>query len=268
LLAALEDEARALGAAQRVVLGDPGRPSTRQSACTRAAATVRSPATAPTRPLPHLALLRTGARPYRRRPRVSLEVDVLQPLAREVRVELGSGHVGMPEHLLDRVAGRSRRPTGAWLKGGAGCAGSCGPRAPRAGRDEGARSCRAPGAVSWPAAEVHEHVRLHSAADQHGAPARDGRAAAASTAWRPIGTTRSFEPLPRARSTCSFRSTSARFEADRLRGPQAAGVHGLQQRADRAAPAGRCLCGWLRSLFTSSSCEHVRKLCVPCGRRC
>src|SRR3954452_4843521 len=34
------------------------------------------------------------------RARVRLEVDVLQALARQVRVELGGGHVGVAEHLL------------------------------------------------------------------------------------------------------------------------------------------------------------------------
>ena len=38
-----------------------------------------------------------------RRARVRLEVDVLQPLAREVRVQLGGRHVGVAEHLLHRA---------------------------------------------------------------------------------------------------------------------------------------------------------------------
>src|SRR4051812_21833880 len=35
-------------------------------------------------------------------PRVRLEVDLLQAPAREMGVELGGGHVGVPEHLLHR----------------------------------------------------------------------------------------------------------------------------------------------------------------------
>src|SRR3954468_18355152 len=36
-------------------------------------------------------------------PRVRLEVDLLQAPAREMRVELCGGHVGVPEHLLHRA---------------------------------------------------------------------------------------------------------------------------------------------------------------------
>jgi hypothetical protein len=32
-----------------------------------------------------------------------VEVDVTQPLGRQVRVDLGRGDVGVPEHLLQRA---------------------------------------------------------------------------------------------------------------------------------------------------------------------
>ena len=60
------------------------------------------------------------------------------------------------------------------------------------------------------------------------AAGRRGRAAIAS---RPIGTSRSLEPLPRARRTPASRSMSPTSSPIASRGAQAAGVHQLEQRA-------------------------------------
>src|SRR3972149_4521195 len=42
-------------------------------------------------------------------PRVMLPVDLLEPLGRHVRVDLGGGDVGVPEHRLDRPQVRPAR---------------------------------------------------------------------------------------------------------------------------------------------------------------
>src|SRR5918995_1719289 len=44
-----------------------------------------------------------GGALLRRRPRVGAEVDLLDLVVREMRVELGGGNVGVPEHLLHRA---------------------------------------------------------------------------------------------------------------------------------------------------------------------
>ena len=77
-------------------------------------------------------------------PRVGVEVDLLQLLAREVGVELGGREVGVAEHLLDRAqvaaAGQQVRREGV----AQGVRAHAARRGPRSRRSR-ARSCRAPG---------------------------------------------------------------------------------------------------------------------------
>ena len=81
----------------------------------------------------------------------------------------------------------------------------------------------------------------------------------------PTGTTRSFEPLPRARSTPSSRSTSATSQPDRLRRAQPAGVHQLEQRPV-AQVGGLGALGLVEQLVHLAAGEHLGQL-APAARR-
>src|SRR4051812_17194855 len=51
--------------------------------------------------VPQPARTTTSARGLRRSARMGPEVNLFEPIAREMRVELGRRDVGVPEHLLD-----------------------------------------------------------------------------------------------------------------------------------------------------------------------
>src|SRR4051794_12315632 len=72
------------------------------------------------------------------RPRVGVEVDVLQPLGREVGVDLGRGDVGVAEHLLEgtevAAAGQQVRREGVTQRVRAHAVGE--PRAARVALDD------------------------------------------------------------------------------------------------------------------------------------
>ena len=78
------------------------------------------------------------------RARVRLEVHVLEPLARQVGVELGGRDVGVAEHLLDGAQVAAAREQVGGEACGAACAGSSGRPGRRSARG-GGRSCRGPG---------------------------------------------------------------------------------------------------------------------------
>src|SRR5215216_1387088 len=104
-----------------------------------------------------------------RRAWVCAELDILQPLARQVRVQLGRRDVAVAEHLLDRteVAAAGQQVRGERMAQGV--------------RAHPVRQARAHGMAAddlvealsgqLPAAEVDEQVPLGRALDERGAPA-------------------------------------------------------------------------------------------------
>ena len=89
------------------------------------------------------------------------------------------------------------------------------------------RSCTGPAETARRRAGSRTREARREARPDAGEPAR-----CTCAGWRPpcsIGTMRSFDPLPRARTMPASRSTLGELQADRLRCPQAAGVHGLEQ---------------------------------------
>src|SRR3712207_1441404 len=116
-------------------------PRRRLSAQTRPQTLGASPAPRPARGA--LGVLDAG-------PRVSVEVDVLEALGREVRVELGGGDVGVAEHLLD---GAEVAPAGEQVR-----------------RERVAQRVRAHAAVEAGAAGVALHDLVEALAGEAGPP--------------------------------------------------------------------------------------------------
>ena len=87
---------------------------------------------------------------------------------------------------------------------------------------------------------------------------------ARSAAW-PIGTIRSFEPLPRARSTPLLEVDVLQLQPDRLGGAQPAGVHQLEQRA--VAQRRRVAAARLRQQpLDLAAGQHLRQLAAAARR--
>src|SRR3954468_1175092 len=194
--------------------------------------------------------------------RMGVEVDVLQALGGELRVELRRRHVRVPEHLLQRAeVAASRQQVGrervvqrvrAHLA-----------RQPRGGRvalDDLVEAL----AREAVAAVVDEQPRLVVVADQL-------RAAAAEVgAERPRGGGADrHHPLLGALAAgaqdARFEVEVADLEVDRLGGAQAAGVHDLQQRAvaERGRLGALRLGEQLRDLVAR---EHLRELAALARR--
>src|SRR5829696_298340 len=161
------------------------------------------------------------------RSRMRPEVDVLQPLAGQVCVELGRRDVGVPEHLLDRAevaaAGEQVRREGMTQRVRA-----------HAVREAGRHGVAADDLVEaltsqLAAAEVNEQMRLGRALDERGAAALEVHAE------RP-------ERRLADRDQALLRALAAsaqnalldvhvhQLQADRLGGAQSARVHQLEQR--------------------------------------
>src|SRR3954454_614068 len=161
------------------------------------------------------------------RARVRLEVDVLQAVTRQVRVQLGRRHVGVAEHLLNRaqVAAAGQQVGGEGVAQGV--------RAHAVGQ-AGARRVPADDLVEalarqLPAAEVHEQVHLGAVLDQLWAPALEvdvhrahGRLADRHDALLRTLAARAQDALVEV--------DVAQLEPDRLGGAQTRRVHQLQQR--------------------------------------
>src|ERR671911_1535008 len=102
------------------------------------------------------------------RPRMCLEVDLLQLLAREVGVELGGREVGVAEHLLDRaeVATARQQMGGEGVAEGVRAHLSLQPSRVGVAKDDLVEAL----ASQRPAAEVEEELRLVRLPQQPRAP--------------------------------------------------------------------------------------------------
>ena len=159
---------------------------------------------------------------------MGLEVDLLDPLAGEVGVELGGRDVGVPEHLLHRaqVAAAGEQVRGEAVAQRVRAHLAVEPRGLGVALDDLVE----PLAGQRAAAEVDEQLALRLGPDQLRAVPRAGTASTAAAASRPTGTIRSFEPLPCGRTKPAAQVEVGDLQADGLGGAQPAAVHQLQQR--------------------------------------
>src|SRR3954447_25081592 len=188
--------------------------------------------------------------------RMGVEVDVLQALGEELRVELRRRHVRVPEHLLQRAeVAASRQQVGR--EGVAQRVRAHLARQPGGGRvalDDLVEAL----AREAVAAVVDEQPRLVVVADQLRAAAAEVGAERA----RGGGADR-HHPLLGALAAgaqdARLEVEVADLEVDRLGGPQTAGVHDLEQRAvaERGRLGARRLGEQLRHLVAR---EHLREL--------
>ena len=169
-------------------------------------------------------------------------VDLSDPLAGHVRVELRRADTRMSEQLLndpqvgaaleqvrrERVAQRVRadavaepgRRRRALTIAHACCRASRRPRSPR-------NSGPPRSGATWPIASERR------------AGPRSASAVSQSSATSPTGTSRSRSPLPMTRTNAPSSETSSTVEAERLADPQAGRVQQLEERAGRGASGGR-----------------------------
>src|SRR4051812_43664499 len=114
-------------------------------------------------------VLAAGLRSARLRPRVRLEVDLLQAPAREVGVELRGRHVGVTEHLLHRaeVAASGQQMGGEGVAQGMGAHAVRQPRALGVAADDLVEAL----AGQRPTPEIDEQVRLRGLAGHELGPA-------------------------------------------------------------------------------------------------
>jgi len=169
-------------------------------------------------------------------PWVCTEVDVLQPLGRQVRVDLGGREVGVTEHLLQRA--------------------QIAPAREQVGGEAVAKRMRAHLLIEAGAAAVDEQLRLHLVADQRGTPTllicaqrRDRLAADRNNPLLGALAARAQHSLVEV--------DVARLQPDRLRGTQPTCVHDLEQSAIAQRPRLGPL-GLAEQLGDLIACEHPR----------